>query len=143
MCKESGFALVGPFESCAGVQGAIYELKSPDGKDSGQLLKVLKFKAVLPITGNDIGGLHILLSFHARADLLGQFIYPAHTLWTSLGMHKHFCESSGLKREWIIGQHLNKLRGPKGELQGALAFVFSVFVIFQSCLATALVSSTG
>ena len=25
---------------------------------------------------------------------------------------------AGLKREWIIGQHLNKLRGPKGELQG-------------------------
>ena len=37
------------------MQGAIYELKAPDGKDSGQLLKVLKFKAVLPITGNDIG----------------------------------------------------------------------------------------
>ena len=37
------------------LQGAIYELKKPDGKDSGQLLKVLKFKAVLPITGNDIG----------------------------------------------------------------------------------------
>ncbi|CAL5228490.1 g11635 [Coccomyxa viridis] len=65
-------------QMAGGTQGAIYELKSPDGKDSGQLLKVLKFKAVLPITGNDIG----------------------------------------LKREWIIGQHLNKLRGPKGELQG-------------------------
>ena len=37
------------------MQGAIYELKKPDGEDSGQLLKVLKFKAVLPITGNDIG----------------------------------------------------------------------------------------
>ncbi|CAK0786003.1 hypothetical protein CVIRNUC_009216 [Coccomyxa viridis] len=65
-------------QMAGGSQGAIYELKKPDGKDSGQLLKVLKFKAVLPITGNDIG----------------------------------------LKREWIIGQHLNKLRGPKGELQG-------------------------
>lgn len=61
-----------------GAQGAIYELKAPGGKDSGKLLKVLKFKAILPITGNDIG----------------------------------------LKREWIIGQHLNKLRGPRGELAG-------------------------
>ena len=42
------------------MQGAIYELKKPDGKDSGQLLKVLKFKAVLPITGNDIGETLIL-----------------------------------------------------------------------------------
>lgn len=37
------------------LQGAIYELKKADGKECGQLLKVLKFKAVLPITGNDIG----------------------------------------------------------------------------------------
>ncbi len=37
------------------LQGAIYELKAPGGKDSGKLLKVLKFKAILPITGNDIG----------------------------------------------------------------------------------------
>ncbi len=36
-------------------QGAIYELTSPDGKDCGKLLKTLKFKAALPITGNDIG----------------------------------------------------------------------------------------
>ncbi|CAL8466107.1 g5643 [Coccomyxa elongata] len=61
-----------------GAQGAIYELKAPGGKECGKLLKVLKFKAILPITGNDIG----------------------------------------LKREWIIGQHLNKLRGPRGELAG-------------------------
>jgi hypothetical protein len=37
------------------IQGAIYELHDPAGKDSGKLLKVLKFKAALPITGNDIG----------------------------------------------------------------------------------------
>jgi hypothetical protein len=37
------------------VQGAIYELKAPGGKECGKLLKVLKFKAILPITGNDIG----------------------------------------------------------------------------------------
>ncbi len=29
---------------------------------------------------------------------------------------------AGLKREWIIGQHLNKLRGPKGELQGTVLY---------------------
>lgn len=39
------------------IQGAIYELKAPGGKECGKLLKVLKFKAILPITGNDIGEL--------------------------------------------------------------------------------------
>ena len=37
------------------LQGAIYLLSDPDGKDCGKLLKTLKFKAALPITGNDIG----------------------------------------------------------------------------------------
>lgn len=41
-------------------QGAIYDLHDPDGKDCGKLLKVLKFKAALPITGNDIGGSHFI-----------------------------------------------------------------------------------
>ncbi len=110
---------MGPFTNCAGVQGAIYELKSPDGKDSGQLLKVLKFKAVLPITGNDIGALHIFLVGQPAGSLstLSAFLVEI------MSMHKPSCEPLGLKREWIIGQHLNKLRGPKGELQGKLATV--------------------
>ena len=99
------------------MQGAIYELKAPDGKDSGQLLKVLKFKAVLPITGNDIG-----------APVLNpaqcvQSTYVWHPVTEIKSPSKKWCELAGLKREWIIGQHLNKLRGPKGELQGALASV--------------------
>lgn len=40
----------------------------------------------------------------------------------AMSMLKQLCGlPTGLKREWIIGQHLNKLRGPKGELQGATA----------------------
>ena len=96
-------------------QGAIYELKKPDGKDSGQLLKVLKFKAVLPITGNDIG-----------EDTMEHGNCRSSCSWSQFSIEFDFriCFLSmrsalaGLKREWIIGQHLNKLRGPKGELQG-------------------------
>ena len=54
-CSAACRALCQPDLYAMSMQGAIYELKKPDGKDSGQLLKVLKFKAVLPITGNDIG----------------------------------------------------------------------------------------
>ena len=54
------------------MQGAIYELKSPDGGDSGQLLKVLKFKAVLPITGNDIGAPHVASLFSVHPGHLRQ-----------------------------------------------------------------------
>ncbi len=67
---------------------------------------------------------------------------PVNSLCTYLvvieSMHKHSCEPAGLKREWIIGQHLNKLRGPKGELQGAHATGKLTFAVFQSCLASAL-----
>lgn len=72
------FAQDCPFSCCSGVQGAIYELKSPDGKDSGQLLKVLKFKAVLPITGNDIGALHSFLSFCAPVGSCGARQFTLH-----------------------------------------------------------------
>lgn len=57
-----------------GAVGAVHELFTPDGKDSGKLLKVLKGKNTVPFTGADVG----------------------------------------LKREWLIGQQLNKLASKKG-----------------------------
>ena len=48
------------------------------------------------------------------------------------------CASTGLKREWIIGQHLNKLRGPKGELQGA---ILTVIMLLQGSKPSAPISS--
>lgn len=61
-----------------GAQGEVYDLRKGDGSDSGSLLKVMKYKAAVPITGLDIG----------------------------------------LKREWLIGQQLNKLKDTDGKLQG-------------------------
>lgn len=61
-----------------GVQGDVYILDTPDGSKTGKLLKVMKYKAAVPVTGLDIG----------------------------------------LKREWLIGQQLNKLKTSEGDLQG-------------------------
>lgn len=61
-----------------GVQGDVYILNTPEGGKTGKLLKVMKYKAAVPVTGLDIG----------------------------------------LKREWLIGQQLNKLKTPEGDLQG-------------------------
>ncbi len=36
---------------------------------------------------------------------------------------------AGLKREWIIGQHLNKLRGPRDELAGFLLTLVVIWVV--------------
>ena len=102
------------------MQGAIYELKNPDGNDSGQLLKVLKFKAVLPITGNDIGEEIRWQFWHISQP---EYVHTPQSIFKCGGRFLSVKSAlAGLKREWIIGQHLNKLRGPKGELQGTCLY---------------------
>lgn len=63
-----------------------------------------------------------------RADLA----HPISTCWTVL--HNLLCfllpmHVAGLKREWIIGQHLNKLRGPRDELAGFLLTLVVIWVV--------------